>query len=374
MNKTPMEYSEYVYDAWLASADIPPVRLQRILEEFPSAEGCYEAFMRKDPELTGIIPERIYSTLVQNADKERLRWYSRQIDLHGIRVIHQEDPGFPDSLRFIDDAPSFLFYQGNIGSLDYSSIAVVGSRAATYSGQKASEKLAEDLSRRGIAIISGLACGIDAAAHRGCMKGDSPTIAITGCGLDRVYPSDNIRLRDEILQKGGLILSEYAPGVKPSGWHFPVRNRLIAGLSLALVLMEAKIRSGSMTSVQHALDQGKDVFVYPGDPASDKYEGNHQLLREGGIYFTSAEDILEDLHLLDKKSALGQNTQCAAERTDLSPEEKKVLSALEPGALGFEELLVRTGMDASALMGVITLLQIKGCVEALPGKNYQVKQ
>ena len=138
--------------------------------------------------------------------------------------------------------------------------------------------------------------------------------------------------------------------------------------------MEAKIRSGSMTSVQHALDQGKDVFVYPGDPVSEKYEGNHQLLREGGIYFTSAEDILEDLHLLDKKSALGQNTQCAGDGKNLSPEEILVLSALEPGALGFEELLVHTGLDASGLMSVITLLQIKGHIEALPGKVYQIKQ
>ena len=369
-----MGYSEYVYDAWLASADIPPARLRRILDQFTSAEACYEAFMRKDPYLMDIIPERIRFSLAQNAETDRLGWFSRQIEIHGIHVLHYEDQEFPDSLRKIDDAPSFFFYQGCIQCFRQPAIAIVGSRAATYSGQKASEKLSEELSRRGIAIISGLACGIDAAAHRGCLKGESPTIAVTGCGLDRVYPSDNTRLRDEILLKGGVILSEYAPGAKPSGWHFPVRNRLIAGLAVALVLMEAKIRSGSMTSVQHALDQGKDVFVYPGDPVSEKYEGNHQLLREGGIYFTSAEDILEDLHLLDKKSALGQNTQCAGDGKNLSPEEILVLSALEPGALGFEELLVHTGLDASGLMSVITLLQIKGHIEALPGKVYQIKQ
>ena len=170
-----------------------------------------------------------------------------------------------------------------------------------------------------------------------------------------------------------MIISEYAPGDKALGWHFPVRNRIIVGLSKALILMEARIRSGSMTSVNHALSQGKDVFVYPGDPASENYEGNHQLLREGGIYFTSARDILEDLHWLDNPSTVRQNSECVQEYKPSTPEEEKVIEALKPGCISFEQMIISTGMNPSTLMSTLTVLQIRGIIEALPGKQYQLK-
>ena len=180
-------------------------------------------------------------------------------------------------------------------------------------------------------------------------------------------------LRNTILNRGGLLLSEYAPGEKPAGWHFPIRNRIITGLSAALILMEAKIRSGSMTSVQHALDQGKDVFAYPGDPDSPYFEGNHQLLREGAVYFTNAEDILEDLGWLDNQRIIRQNIDCSSEVRTASAEETAVLRALTPGVRSFEQLLEATGLSASALLSTLTLMQIRGQVESMPGKLYQLK-
>ena len=250
---------------------------------------------------------------------------------------------------------------------------MVGSRAASYSGLKAARKLACDLSIAGVSVASGMACGIDAASHRGCMDGGSPTVAVTGCGLDIVYPRENTGLKDDILSKGGLMLTEYAPGEKPAGWHFPFRNRIICGISHALILIEAKIRSGSMTSVQHALDQGKDVFVYPGEPDSEYFEGNHRLLREGGIYFTGAEDVLSDLHWLDNQSAVRQNIDCSAEESVSTPEQAAVIRALKPGNLSFEQLLERTCLDPPVLMSTLTMLQISGLIEALPGKQYKIK-
>ena len=252
-------------------------------------------------------------------------------------------------------------------------IAVVGSRASSYNGQKATRKLARDLSQHGVTVISGMASGIDTFAHEGCLEGGSPTIAVTGCGLDIVYPASNTALRDTIIRNKGLLLSEYPPGEKPAGWHFPVRNRIITGMAEALILMEAKIRSGSMTSVRHALEQGKDVFVYPGDPMSEYFEGNHQLLREGGIYFTSAENILEDLHWLDNPSYVRQNSDCSAESMQMTPDEIKVVNALKPGMIGFEKLVSVSGLDPSRLMSTLTMLQINGVIEALPGKQYQLK-
>ena len=366
--------SPYVYHAWIASAAVPPDILFRTLEAYGEPAAYYDSFMRHDPEAQAMVPQRFHQALETNGTRENLTSAGQVLAKTGIRAFACSEEGYPDSLANIPDPPGILFYLGNPGCLSRRTISIVGSRAASYAGQKATRKLARDLSARGVSVISGLACGIDAAAHWGCIDGGSPTCAVMGCGLDRVYPSDNAGLREEILKRDGLLLSEYLPGEKPAGWHFPFRNRILAGLGEALVLMEAKIRSGSMTSVQHALNQGKDVFVYPGDPASPLCEGNHQLLREGAIYFTSAEDILEDLGWLDNQPIIGQNIDCSIEKRADSPAEKAVVQALIPGPLGFGELAEKTGLDPSQLMCALTVLQIHGSIESLPGKIYQLKE
>ena len=365
--------SGFVCEAWLASAGMTSAQLRSLISAFGSASSCYEAFLRKDPDMEALISPRIRQVLEQNASGEKLRVFRLLMEKHRISVIRKNDALYPESLKNLDDPPAFLFFRGNPECLNNRLVSMVGSRAASYTGQKAARKLAEGLSRHGVTVVSGLASGIDACAHLGCLEGGSATVAVTGCGLDRVYPADNAALHERILAENGLILSEYAPGEKPAGWHFPVRNRIITGLSRALILVEAKIRSGSMTSVRHALEQGKDVFVYPGDPDSEYFEGNRQLLREGGIFFTGAEDILEDLHWLDNPSAVRQNSDCSKEVTASSPEEAAIIVALKPGALGFEQLLTKTGLDPSALMSTLTIMQIKGQAEALPGKIYQLR-
>lgn len=368
-----MSQHGYAYDAWLASACMPASAVRKLLDYYGSSEACHEAVCRNDDGLKELISQRFFQLLYSTGTKENLEKLQKVIDRHGIRSLVFTDPGFPSSLHEIHDPPAILFLQGNKECLRDRSLSIVGSRAASYTGQKAAGRLAEDLGRHGITVISGLACGIDAAAHRGCLDGKGLTIAVVGNGLDRVYPADNRGLHDDILKNGGLIISEYAPGEKALGWHFPVRNRIIVGLSRALILMEARIRSGSMTSVNHALEQGKDVFVYPGDPASDCFEGNHQLLREGGLYFTSANDILEDLHWLDNPSAVRQNSDCVQGYKPSTPEEKTLMNALKPGALSFEQLIACTGLNPSVLMSTLTILQIRGVIEALPGKQYQIK-
>ena len=365
--------SGYEYDAWLASACLPAAAVRAVLQYYGNPESCFRAFKENDPFFMESVSARFRSLLEQNSTERSLQSYAGSIHKHSVKTIIIGDPLYPPSLEQIDDPPAILFYQGNSECLNKRSLAMIGSRAASYGGQKATRKLAESLSRRGVTIVSGMACGIDTAAHEGCLEGGSPTVAVTGCGLDRVYPADNQSLRDRILDNNGLILSEYAPGEKPAGWHFPVRNRIIAGISAATILMEAKIRSGSMTSVQHTLDQGKDVFVYPGDPVSEQFSGNHQLLREGGIYFTCAEDILEDMHWLDNPSAVRQNSGCSSDFRPLTPEEKTVTDALRRENLSFEQLASVTGLNPSALMSTLTMLQIKGAVEALPGKQYQIR-
>ena len=365
--------SPYIYHAWLASALIPPDMLLSLLETYKTPEAIYDAFMRSGDIPDLMLPPGCQSRLLSQSAAERLRWFDDTLVKHGIQSFCFHDAIYPEQLRSIPDPPVLLFCQGETDCFRGRTVSVVGSRSASYAGQKATRKISKELSCRGVAVISGLASGIDTSAHSGCLDGGGKTIAVLGSGLDRPYPRDNLALRNRILEKGGLILSEYAPGESALGWHFPVRNRIIVGLSRALILMEAKIRSGSMTSVNHALAQGKDVFVYPGDPASECFEGNHQLLREGGIYFTSARDILEDLHWLDNPSAVRQNSDCVQEYKPSTPEEDKLIRALKPGTMSFEQLIVCTGMNTSSLMSTLTVLQIRGIIEALPGKQYQLK-
>ena len=366
--------SPYIYHAWLASALIPPDMLLSLLETYKTPEAIYDAFMRSGDIPDLMLPPGCQSRLLSQSAAERLRWFDDTLVKHGIQSFCFHDAIYPEQLRSIPDPPVLLFCQGETDCFRGRTVSVVGSRSASYAGQKATRKISKELSCRGVAVISGLASGIDTSAHSGCLDGTSPTIAVTACGLDRVYPSSSLSLRDNILDKGGLLISEYAPGEKPAGWHFPVRNRILTGLGHALILMEAKIRSGSMTTIGHALKQGKEVYAYPGDPVSPLCEGNRLLLREGARYFTQAREILEDMDWLDNNAHVGQNIVCSAERLPENDTEKVVLRALEKGNLGFDELVQMTGLPSADLLSTLTIMQIRKLIDPLPGKRYQIRQ
>ena len=367
---------ENVYRAWLAGAMIQPDRAISLLEAYGSAEALYAAWQSRDGNLKQRLTEGEWRQLTRNAVAAVLEQWRDVISGQRIQSWLWTDPDYPPMLREIADPPPVLFRQGSPEALDRRMLAMVGSRNASWDGIRSTRRIAQALSRAGVTIVSGLATGIDGAAHEGCLEGRSPTVAVMGCGLDRVYPTAHRELKERILAAGGLFLSEFAPGESPAGWHFPVRNRIISGLCPAVVLMEAKIRSGSMTTVRHALDQGRDVFVWPGDPSSPLYEGNHQLLREGAIYFTRPEELLEDLGWLDKEPEVVQNTVQPLPEAggDLPPVERHILAALERGKLGFEELCMQTGLEAGQLMAALTTLQIRGRVETLPGKMYRLRR
>ena len=369
----PKSFDKRVYYAWLSSSELDGDRLAALLACREEPEEIFDDFVSGRNIYSDLIPPGNLAHLRKNADIETLERYGRILHEYSISVISYLDPIFPDVLRQVKPIPAILFCRGSFECFKSRMIGMVGSRAASYNGIKAARKLSSDLSRHGITIVSGLANGIDTASHQGCLEGGSPTVAVMGCGLNTVYPSCNKGLADEILNHGGLMISEFAPESRPVGWHFPYRNRLISGLSDALVLMEAKIRSGSMTTVQHALDQGKDVFVYPGDPSSPLYEGNHQLLREGAYYFTKAEDILEDLGWLDNPFDVRQNSDCNSDSKLTDSSEILVFEALGRGRLSFEELIAVTSLESSTLLSTLTILQVKGFIEALPGKIYQRK-
>lgn len=367
-------YSRETYLAWLAAAGLTPNTISSLLEGNNQPEAVFQALIQGNEFDRLEMPRSALAFMRKNASDQVLSRWETLIQTHGIRGVTRWDQAYPERLRNLQDPPGILFYQGHMEALAGRTVAMVGSRNASWKGQEAARKTAQRLSENGIAVVSGLAYGIDTAAHQGCLKGFSPTIAVLGCGLDQQYPSENAPLRDQIIQQGGLILSEFAPGEKPLGWHFPFRNRIISGLGDCLALMEARIKSGSMTSVQHALDQGKDVFVYPGEPGNPRNEGNHQLLREGAIYFTTAEDLMEDMRWLDKNDDVMQNSGCAAPPQGLTQPEKLIYERLSSGELSFDQLCETLEMSAAHLNATLSLMQIKGVVEAMPGKLYRINQ
>lgn len=354
--------------AWLTYGQLQPDTIKELMDECGSAEAIYDRFLRSSEFLGKKIGQQQLALLQKQARPENMHNMMLTMSKANMGIIAMDDAGYPDALRDIPDPPVLLFYRGNLDCLMGRCVGIVGTRKALPSTIAATEQIARDLSQHGVTVISGLAMGIDSAAHRGCLDGPSPTAAVLGCGIDMDYPAGNADLREKIIQAGGVLLSEYPPGTPPIGWHFPVRNRILSGLCKGVIMMEARIRSGSMSTVQHALDQGREVFAYPGNIGSEWAEGAHQLLREGAAYFTSASDVLEDLDWLD--DAPVTTPQQKAALPPLSPDQRKVYQQLAQCEQSFDQLAQSTGLDTPQLSGALTMLQILGLIRSLPGKIY----
>lgn len=355
--------------AWLTYAQATSDVLQSILESFGSAEAIYDQFQNDRGKcLKPYLPLAQIDFLREQAAPDAMHQMMLTMQRMNMGIMGMDSSLYPAPLRNLTDPPALLFYRGDPDCLMGKCIGIVGTRKAAPNTLEATQKIARDLSNAGVSVISGLAMGIDTAAHIGCLEGRSPTAALLACGLDVDYPSCNYDLKERIVKSGGVLLSEYPPGCPALKWHFPVRNRMIAALCKALVMMEAQIRSGSMTTVHHALDQGKDVYAYPGNIGSEWAEGAHQLLREGAMYFTSAQDILEDMSwddvppvpTLQQKSAL----------PPMNDAQRKIYALLCQREMSYDEIADATGFDAPTLSGELTMLSILGVVKSLPGKTF----
>jgi DNA processing protein len=283
----------------------------------------------------------------------------------GIRVLLVGKPDYPPSLDPLADAPPILLVRGDPGLLAKPAISVVGARAATQLGARTARRLGRALAESGFVVVSGLARGIDGEAHRGALEGGGRTIAVLACGPDRIYPPEHRRIAEEILERGALV-SEMPVGTPPRAAHFPLRNRLISGLSLAVIVVEARRRSGSLITVRHALNQGREVFVVPGSVEGPFAEGSNELLRQGARAIRDARDVIEDLGgLVDAPAPLFESlpsrTGSPAETTgDASA--GRVLDALEPGPLDRDELQRRSGLGSGTLARVLLELELSGRV------------
>jgi DNA processing protein len=279
--------------------------------------------------------------------------YSSKLSGRGFRFAARSDDRYPELLAAIHDPPPGLFLRGNgpIDLLARPSVSVVGARAcSTYGGQVA-RMLGHELAAAGLVIVSGMARGIDAEAHRGALEAGGHTIAVLGCGIDRDYPLAHTSLARQI-EVGGLVVSEYAPGVDPAPWRFPARNRIIAGLARATVVVEARERSGALITADLALEEGREVFAVPGEITSRLSAGTNQLLRLGATPVTSAADVLEPFGLEVGPPAA----------PTLDPISARIYAALRDGPASADELARGTGLPAAALATALSLLELAGVV------------
>lgn len=280
-----------------------------------------------------------------------------------IEIITLSHALYPEMLKFISDPPLILYCKGNLPKLN--AIAVVGSRKASGYGIETAIKLSTELAMAGILVVSGMARGIDTAAHCGALNSGCQTVAVLGCGLDLVYPPENRGLMERIM-KCGAVISEYAPGTPPATFHFPCRNRIISGMSLGTLVVEAGMKSGSLITAQCALEQGREVFAVPGDISHYNSAGTNRLIKDGAKMVLSVDDILDELHFgyapLSRKDSYQKDSFNDARN-------KKVLSALKIEDLYDEELCIKTGISVTELYGLLLDLELKGLIrKSINGK------
>lgn len=283
-------------------------------------------------------------------------------------LIHWFDPRYPVLLRQIADPPPALFVRGKPGALSATQLAVVGSRKPTAGGRRIAREFACALALNGITVTSGLAIGIDSAAHHGALDANSPTVAVLGNGLDTIYPPVNLYLADRICEHGALV-SEWPPGTRPLPAYFPRRNRIISGLSTGVLVVEAALRSGSLITARLAMEQGREVFAVPGSIYSPLSRGCHALIRDGAKLTESIEHIVEELgplhHVVTHRGQMCDDRQC--ENTGLDEQDKLLLDNMGHDPVSIDRLVEDTGISANETTARLLALELQNLIESLPG-------
>jgi DNA processing protein len=287
-----------------------------------------------------------------------------------IKVLSPVDRDYPTNLRYVFDPPSTLYVKGDIIPEDNIAIAVVGSRRATHYGLKNAESLSFELASKGITIISGLARGVDSAAHRGALKAGGRTIAVLGSGVNVIYPRENRQLSEDIAQNGAVV-SEFPVDTPPAPQNFPRRNRIVSGLSLGVVVVEAAKKSGALITANCALEQGREIYALPGKIDSFVSQGAHSLIKQGAKLVESTEDIIEELEPL----IVLQGTRVEGEdktkiEANLQQEEKKIYSSVADEPLHLDEIAGRVGFSYGRLLTGLLKLEHRKLIKELPGKMF----
>lgn len=315
-------------------------------------------------------PEKVVERLIFGRKKVNLEKMYDKILAQGINLVTIFDPEYPQELKYIQNPPAVLYVKGNLPGDSKINIAVVGTRTATVYGIKTARRISAQLARRNICVVSGMARGIDTSAHKGAIEAEGRTIAVLGCGIDVVYPPENRVLAKDIRQHGAVI-SEFPLGTPPDKGNFPVRNRIISGLSRGVVVVEAPLRSGALITADFALDQGREVFAVPGPVFSRSSEGCNQLIKDGAKLVQGVEDILEGIWDVSTVEMMGGGISTEFEKEKKrDPETEKILNLLAGGPAFLDELCSHSGISPAEMNIVITKLELEGLVSKSGGRIF----
>ncbi len=352
---------------------VGPRAIGALVETFGSAELALKARRSLFARVAGDRAARVRGAPeLQNRVDQGLALGARL----GMRVVTWSQPTYPSDLLRLADPPPVLFLRGP-GEFTDGAVAVVGSRRCTTRAKDLARKIAQALSARGVSVVSGMALGVDAAAHAGALEGAGATVAVVGRGADAPYPASHRRLFSAILERG-LVVSEFLPGTPPLPHHFPRRNRVMAALARAIVVVEAGRRSGALITVEHALDLGRDVWAVPGPIDTPSCDGSNQLLAEGAVPLVSIRRFLreagagEDTVQARLPGVAHAGAREVPVRDTLAEPERRLLKSLHDGPLHVDQLAARSGVGAPTAMALLVRLELRGLVEQMPGLRFRV--
>ncbi len=354
------------YLALMAVSGVGPAALAKLVKAFGSANAACEQSLTAYVEVSGI-SRSLASTIVEQLDTERARQSVEKIQKYNWGVMLDTDSDYPGSLLEISSRPPILFYLGSYTEDDIASIAIVGSRLASEEGRAFAHKTASDLAKDKITVVSGLAHGIDRAAHRGALSAKGRTIAVLGSGLDYNFsPSD--REQVQAIADSGAVFSEFTPGTPTLPENFPRRNRIISGLSQGVVVVEAAQKSGALLTANNALEQNRELFAVPGFPNRRQSQGANQLIKQGATLFTGVEDIYHQLPRLRRQVSARQVRRFE----NLTPIEERIIEKVTAGPQQIDTLSVELGLSVSETLPTLLALELRGVVREISGKRFSL--
>ncbi len=341
---------------------IGAVRLQGLRDHFGDLAMAWQAPL--DALMAAGLSEKLAGRVVQVRSDIDLEKYLERVNNRGIEIITLDDVQYPTRLKEIDQPPPVLYLRGTLISEDNWAVAVVGTRRVSSYGRQVTEEISSFLAVNGVTVISGLARGVDAIAHQAALRAGGRTIAVLGCGVDRIYPPEHAQLAERIIANGA-VLSDYAMGTPPDASNFPPRNRIISGLSMATVVVEAGETSGALITAQFAVDQGRDVFAVPGNILALQSKGTNKLIAQGAHPLLSVRDVLDVLNLTHNSAQRQSRSILPANETEL-----KLMNVLTQEPLHMDEIRIQTGLPIERVSSTLAMMELKGLVRQVGGMNY----
>lgn len=361
---------------WIALNMVPGIggaTFRRLVRFFGSPGGALSAPLRDLTRIRGLTPA-VCQSIVENRDSIPIERELDMIQRHGCKVITIQDASYPTNLKAIYDPPQVLYMKGDLVPTDSLAISVVGTRTASPYGKMVAEQLSNHLASKGVTVVSGMAYGIDTAAHNGALNASGRTIAVMGNGLDIVYPARNASLQERIIASGAAI-SEFPMGTPALRNNFPRRNRVISGLSLGTLVVEAPKRSGALITADYALEQGREVFAVPGQILSEMSGGTNNLIKQGAKLVESVEDILDELPSYAFQPLTEEDLKMEEERIEiqLSEEERAIWKVIGSSQIHIDNISRQAGLPPYKVSAALVMLELKGLVQQLAGKMFTRK-